>query len=59
MITYTFPADSSPGEIYLSIVDVPTDGCWHVTFEWNGHRADLSLLLLANRATVARENAKG
>jgi hypothetical protein len=37
------PADSSPGEIYPSIVDVPSAGCWIVTAEWSGHRATLEL----------------
>lgn len=37
------PANSGPGEIYPSIVDVPTPGCWTVTAEWGGHRATLEL----------------
>lgn len=37
------PANSWPGEIYPSIVDVPTAGCWTVVAEWNGHRATLEL----------------
>jgi hypothetical protein len=37
------PADSSPGEIYPSSVDVPTAGCWAITVEWAGHRATLEL----------------
>jgi hypothetical protein len=43
-ITVDQPANSSPGEIYPSIVDVPTAGCWHVTAEWNNNRATLDLL---------------
>ena len=31
------PANSSPGEIYPSLVDVPTPGCWHVTLSWGPH----------------------
>lgn len=42
-VTMTEEADSSPGEIYPSIVDVPTAGCWHVTAEWNQNRATLDL----------------
>lgn len=42
-VTYTFPANSSPGEIYPSIVDVPASGCWRFSLQWNGHHADLSL----------------
>ena len=37
------PADSGPGEIYPSIVDVPFAGCWHMTLAWNHHRAALDL----------------
>jgi hypothetical protein len=42
-VTLTEPANSSPGEIYPSIVDVAAPGCWSVTAEWNGHRATLEL----------------
>jgi hypothetical protein len=33
----SFPADSSPGEIYPSIVDVPRAGCWRFTLAWGPH----------------------
>jgi hypothetical protein len=42
-VTVRQPADSSPGEIYPSIVDVPTAGCWHAVAEWDGHRATFEL----------------
>ena len=42
-VTVTQPANSSPGEIYPSIVDVPSIGCWSVVAEWAGHRATLEL----------------
>ncbi|MBX6723791.1 MAG: hypothetical protein IRY92_11255, partial [Dactylosporangium sp.] len=42
-VTVSRPADSSPGEIYPSIVDVPAAGCWTVVAEWDGHRATLEL----------------
>ncbi|MDP9075079.1 MAG: hypothetical protein M3N98_13130 [Actinomycetota bacterium] len=42
-VTYDFPANSSPGEIYPSIVDVPAPGCWRFTLTWSGHLAELSL----------------
>jgi len=42
-VTEQFPANSSPGEIYPSIVDVPKPGCWNVVAEWNGNRATLEL----------------
>jgi hypothetical protein len=37
------PANSAPGEIYPSIVDVPTAGCWHFDLSWAGHRATAEL----------------
>jgi len=43
LVTLTQPANSSPGEIYPSIVDVPAPGCWGVVAEWAGHRATLEL----------------
>jgi hypothetical protein len=36
-------ADSSPGEIYPSIVDAPTPGCWSVTATWGPNMATLEL----------------
>jgi hypothetical protein len=35
--------DSSPGEIYPSIVDMPTPGCWHLTLTWDGNTATVDL----------------
>jgi hypothetical protein len=43
VLTQEEPANSGPGEIYPSIVDVPTAGCWSVTADWAGHRATLEL----------------
>lgn len=37
-VKVTEAADSSPGEIYPSILDVPSSGCWRVLLEWNGNR---------------------
>ena len=37
------PANSGPGEIYPSIVDVPAAGCWVFDLAWAAHRATLSL----------------
>jgi hypothetical protein len=33
------PADSSPGEIYPSEVDLPRPGCWRLSLAWGSHRA--------------------
>jgi hypothetical protein len=43
-VTMSQPADSSPGEIYPSIVDVPTPGCWHFVLRWAGHTDEIDLL---------------
>jgi hypothetical protein len=32
-------ADSGPGEIYPSIVDLPSPGCWRLELRWTSHRA--------------------
>ena len=42
-VTEQFPADSSPGEIYPSIVDVPAPGCWEFVLRWHGHVDRLEL----------------
>jgi hypothetical protein len=42
-VTVEQPANSSPGEIYPSIVDVPKAGCWTVSAEWGTNRATLEL----------------
>jgi hypothetical protein len=41
------PADSSPGEIYPSIVDVPTAGCWQFDLQWATSRAQVELMYVA------------
>jgi hypothetical protein len=39
----SFPANSSPGEIYPSSVNVPRAGCWHVTLRWAHHTDSIDL----------------
>ena len=36
-------ADSGPGEIYPSIVDVPQPGCWRFDLTWSTHLATVYL----------------
>lgn len=43
VVTVTEPPDSSPGEIYPSIVNVPRPGCWHFVLHWSGHIDALDL----------------
>ena len=40
----SFPADSSPGEIYPSIVDVPSAGCWHFDLSWGENKTSVDLV---------------
>jgi hypothetical protein len=47
MVSSTWPADSGPGEIYPSIVNVPVPGCWRFTLKWNGHRDSVDLRYVA------------
>ena len=42
-VTLTRAADSGPGEIYPSIVDVPAAGCWQLTLTWSTHRATVGV----------------
>jgi hypothetical protein len=42
-IIVTEPADSGPGEIYPSIVNVPRSGCWHLQVRWAGHSDSVNL----------------
>jgi hypothetical protein len=41
------PANSGPGEIYPSVVDVPTAGCWHLALRWRTGAAELDLRYVA------------
>jgi hypothetical protein len=43
VIRSMFPADSSPGEIYPSYVNVPRAGCWQLTLHWAGHKDSIDL----------------
>ena len=43
-INVSFPADSGPGEIYPSIVDVPSAGCWHFDLGWGSNRTSIDLV---------------
>ena len=43
VVHYSFPANSSPGEIYPSGVDVPEAGCWAFTLRFAGQTAQIEL----------------
>jgi hypothetical protein len=40
---FSQPADSSPGEIYPTGIDLPRPGCWKLTLTWGTHRASVDL----------------
>jgi hypothetical protein len=42
-VHYSFSANSSPGEIYPSGVDVPEPGCWAFTLHFGGQTAQIEL----------------
>jgi hypothetical protein len=43
----SWPADSSPGEIYPSYLNLPKPGCWQLTLHWSSHTAHLALTVAA------------
>ena len=49
VVSSTWPANSSPGEIYPSDVVAPTAGCWRFTLAWNGHKDTIDLRYVAHR----------
>ena len=42
-VHYSFPANSGPGEIYPSGIDVPEPGCWAFTLRFAGRTAEIEL----------------
>jgi hypothetical protein len=42
-VRLSWPANSSPGEIYPSIMDLPVPGCWRLKLAWAGHRATIDV----------------
>jgi hypothetical protein len=49
VVTSTWPANASPGEIYPSIINVPAPGCWHFTLSWKGHTDAVDLNYIGRR----------
>jgi hypothetical protein len=43
VVRVQLPANSGPGEIYPSIIDVPAPGCWHFTLQWPHASATVDL----------------
>lgn len=49
VVSSTWPADSVPGEIYPSDIEVPAPGCWQFTLSWNGHSDTIDLWYVTHR----------
>ena len=43
VVRASWPADSEPGEIYPSEVDLPKPGCWRLSLAWGPHRATIDI----------------
>jgi hypothetical protein len=43
VVRSTWPANSEPGEIYPSGIDLPSPGCWRLTLAWGSHRATVDV----------------
>jgi hypothetical protein len=43
VVRSSWPADSEPGEIYPSEIDLPKPGCWHLALAWGSHRASVDI----------------
>ena len=43
VVRASWPADSEPGEIYPSYLDLPRPGCWSLTLAWGVHRASIDV----------------
>ncbi len=52
LVSSSWPADSYPGEIYPSYVDLPKPGCWHLELVWGSHRTSLDVEVHAPRGNV-------
>lgn len=50
VVRTSWPADSSPGEIYPSIIDLPKAGCWQLSLAWGPHRARIDIEVDRRRA---------
>ncbi|MET8155725.1 hypothetical protein ABZT47_05085 [Sphaerisporangium sp. NPDC005289] len=46
VVRVSVPADSGPGEIYPSIVEVPSAGCWALDLSWGSNHDSLELTYL-------------
>jgi hypothetical protein len=49
IVSSTWSADSTPGEIYPSEIVAPSPGCWQFTLSWNGHTDTVDLWYVKHR----------
>ena len=47
IVRASWPADSEPGEIYPSYLDLPRPGCWSLTLAWGKHRTSIDVRVSA------------
>ena len=47
IVRASWPADSEPGEIYPSDLDLPRPGCWSLTLAWGKHRTSIDVRVSA------------
>jgi hypothetical protein len=53
------PADSGPGEIYPSYIDLPEPGCWQLTLAWGAHRAGINVWSPMTRRSCSTSTRAG
>lgn len=49
VVSSSWPANSEPGEIYPSLISVPSPGCWRFTLAWPGHTDTVDLRCVSRR----------
>jgi len=49
VVRSSWPANSSPGNIYPSDIEVPSPGCWRFTLTWHRHADTVDLWYVRHR----------
>lgn len=49
VVRSSWPANSSPGNIYPSDIEVPAPGCWRFTLAWHRHTDTVDLWYVRHR----------
>lgn len=56
-VRITQPANSWPGEIYPTAIDLPRPGCWRLALRWGAHRASIDLRIQPQHAGPSYSSA--